>query len=89
MSEYEEAGTGDKDARDFLAMRAENRLRDGSALKAETSVFAKPIGSFERHTKVLIVHRAVSVLLNCWLNFHMIYTGCGQNAAGETGVDRW
>jgi len=29
MSEYSEPGTGDKDARDYIAMRQEKRRRDG------------------------------------------------------------
>lgn len=54
MSEYQESGSGDKDARDFIRMRAENRLRGNEATIEEMSAFDKPIGGFERHTKVTI-----------------------------------
>lgn len=52
MNEYEESGSGDKDARDYIKMRAEDRLRGDLARLEEISAFDKPIGSFERHTKV-------------------------------------
>lgn len=53
MSEYYEPGTGDKDARDYIKMRAEDRLRGDIAHLEEVSAFDKPIGSFEQHTKVI------------------------------------
>lgn len=52
MSEYYEPGTGDKDAKDYIRMRAEDRLRGGIAHLEEISAFDNPIGSFEHHTKV-------------------------------------
>ena len=52
MSEYSERGTGDKDARDFIQMRAEQRLRNNKIHTVESSAFEKPIGSFEKYTKV-------------------------------------
>ncbi|XP_067933820.1 G patch domain-containing protein 3-like [Watersipora subatra] len=51
MSEYYEPGTGDKDAQDYIKMRAEDRLRGDIAHLEEVSAFDKPIGSFEQHTK--------------------------------------
>lgn len=52
MSEYYEPGTGDKDARDFIKMRKEKRVRDDIAHLEELSSFDKPIGAFEKHTRV-------------------------------------
>ena len=52
MSEYYEAGTGDKDARDYIKMRKEQRARDDLANLEELSSFDKAIGAFEKHTRV-------------------------------------
>ena len=52
MSEYYEPGTGDKDARDYIKMRKEQRARDDLANLEELSSFDKPIGAFEKHTRV-------------------------------------
>lgn len=52
MSEYTQAGSGDMDARDFIQMRKEDRLRNDIARLEEISAFDKPIGTFERHTRV-------------------------------------
>ncbi len=46
MSVYSEVGGGDKDARDYVAMRQEKRRRAGDE---DTDI--KSIGEFERHTK--------------------------------------
>ena len=54
MSEYYEPGTGDKDSRDYIRLRAEDRLRGDIANLQELSAFDKPIGAFEQHTKVFI-----------------------------------
>lgn len=40
---------GDKDARDSVRMRLEQRLRDG---QEDGSVVERQVGTFERHTKV-------------------------------------
>lgn len=48
MSGYYEPGAGDKDARDFITMRREQRSRAGTSTE---SVFDKPIGRFENHTR--------------------------------------
>ncbi|XP_069080167.1 G patch domain-containing protein 3 [Pleurodeles waltl] len=48
MSVYYEDGAGDKDARDSVRMRQEQRRRDG--LEEDTGL-GKPVGTFERYTK--------------------------------------
>ncbi|NXK86012.1 GPTC3 protein, partial [Formicarius rufipectus] len=48
MSIYYDRDGGDKDARDSVRMRLEQRLRDGLE---ERSVSGQQIGTFERHTK--------------------------------------
>ncbi|XP_008835059.1 G patch domain-containing protein 3 [Nannospalax galili] len=48
MSIYYEKDGGDKDARDFVQMRLEQRLRDG---QEDGSVIGRQVGTFERHTK--------------------------------------
>ncbi len=52
MSEYYEPGTGDRDARDFITIRREERRRGGLATEREESLFSADIGKFEKHTKV-------------------------------------
>ncbi|XP_044142105.1 G patch domain-containing protein 3 [Bufo gargarizans] len=47
MSEYYEPGTGDKDAKDFVKMRAETRRREG----LDTAGQRLDLGGFERYTK--------------------------------------
>ena len=51
-SEYEQPGSGDKDARDASDMRRSNDFRSG---RSNESVFKKPksgkLGNFEHHTK--------------------------------------
>ncbi|XP_076369388.1 G patch domain-containing protein 3-like [Tachypleus tridentatus] len=48
MAGYYEPGAGDKDARDFLQMRRETRLRNGID---DDDDFNRKIGFFENHTK--------------------------------------
>ncbi|XP_003127767.4 GPN-loop GTPase 2 [Sus scrofa] len=48
MSVYYDADGGDKDARDSVQMRLEQRLRDG---QEAGSVIRHQVGTFERHTK--------------------------------------
>lgn len=48
MSVYYDRDCGDKDARDFVQMRLERRLRDG---QEDGSVIKRQVGTFERHTK--------------------------------------
>ncbi|XP_041378693.1 G patch domain-containing protein 3-like [Gigantopelta aegis] len=48
MSGYYEDGAGDKDARDYLTLRQEQRRRDGTE---DTDRFSAGIGKFEKHTK--------------------------------------
>ncbi|XP_033113500.1 G patch domain-containing protein 3-like [Anneissia japonica] len=45
---YYEKNGGDKDARDYVQMRLEQRLRSG---EQKISAFSKKIGAFEKHTK--------------------------------------
>lgn len=40
---------GDKDARDYVQMRLEQRLRGG---QEDGSVIGRQVGAFEHHTKV-------------------------------------
>ena len=49
MSIYEDPEAGDKDARDYIAMRREKRIRDGTD---PTDLPKTGIGKFEKHTKV-------------------------------------
>ena len=49
MEIYADPDAGDKDARDYVAMRQEKRRRDG---KEDTDMFTAGIGKFEKHTKV-------------------------------------
>lgn len=46
---YGSSDGGDKDARDSIQMRLEQRLRDG---QEDGSVIGRHVGTFERHTKV-------------------------------------
>lgn len=48
MSVYYDRDAGDKDARDSVQMRLEQRLRDG---QEDGSVVERQVGTFERHTK--------------------------------------
>lgn len=48
MSVYYDRDAGDKDARDSVRMRLEQRLRDG---QEDGSVIEHQVGTFERHTK--------------------------------------
>ncbi|KFO37694.1 G patch domain-containing protein 3 [Fukomys damarensis] len=48
MSVYYDRDGGDKDARDSVQMRLEQRLRDG---QEEVSVIERQVGTFERYTK--------------------------------------
>ncbi|PNI24453.1 GPATCH3 isoform 1, partial [Pan troglodytes] len=48
MSVYYDRDGGDKDARDSVQMRLEQRLRDG---QEDGSVIERQVGTFERHTK--------------------------------------
>ncbi|XP_069935124.1 G patch domain-containing protein 3 [Oryctolagus cuniculus] len=48
MSIYYDRGAGDKDARDAVQMRLEQRLREG---REDGSVIERQVGTFERHTK--------------------------------------
>ncbi|XP_037356944.1 G patch domain-containing protein 3 isoform X2 [Talpa occidentalis] len=48
MSVYYDRDGGDKDARDSVQMRLEQRLRDG---REDGSVIERQVGTFERHTK--------------------------------------
>lgn len=48
MSIYYDRDAGDKDARDSVRMRLEQRLRDG---QEDGSVVERQVGTFERHTK--------------------------------------
>lgn len=48
MSVYYDRDGGDKDARDAVQMRLEQRLRDG---QEDCSVMEHQVGTFERHTK--------------------------------------
>ncbi|XP_004478821.1 G patch domain-containing protein 3 isoform X1 [Dasypus novemcinctus] len=48
MSVYYDRDGGDKDARDSVQMRLEQRLRDG---QEDGSVIQRQVGTFERHTK--------------------------------------
>ncbi|XP_006975689.1 G patch domain-containing protein 3 [Peromyscus maniculatus bairdii] len=48
MSVYYDKDGGDKDARDSIHMRLEQRLRDG---QEDGSVIGRHVGTFERHTK--------------------------------------
>uniref|UniRef100_A0A8C5K120 G patch domain containing 3 n=1 Tax=Jaculus jaculus TaxID=51337 RepID=A0A8C5K120_JACJA len=48
MSVYYDKDGGDKDARDSVKMRLEQRLRDG---EEDGSVIGHQVGTFERHTK--------------------------------------
>ncbi|XP_004592418.2 G patch domain-containing protein 3 [Ochotona princeps] len=48
MSVYYDRDAGDKDARDSVRMRLEQRLRDG---QEDGSVVERQVGTFERHTK--------------------------------------
>ena len=49
MEIYTDPDAGDKDARDYIAMRQEKRRRAG---REDTDMFTAGIGKFERHTKV-------------------------------------
>ncbi|XP_029427243.1 G patch domain-containing protein 3 isoform X2 [Rhinatrema bivittatum] len=49
MSIYYDQGAGDKDSRDFMQMKLEQRRREG--LECE-SILEQPVGTFERYTKV-------------------------------------
>ena len=49
MSIYTDPDAGDKDARDFIAMRQETRRRAGLE---DTDMYTAGIGKFEKHTKV-------------------------------------
>ena len=61
MSVYYEPGAGDKDARDFVAMREEAMLRSG---QKEPVIEKGCIGQFEKFSKVsLILSLAVYLLL--------------------------
>ena len=53
MEIYTDADAGDKDARDYMAMRQERRRREG---KEDTDMFTAGIGKFEKYTKVYLLH---------------------------------
>ena len=54
MSVYYDANGGDKDARDMVTMRRENRRRAGRQISHSdpNDTFESAIGKFERHSKV-------------------------------------
>jgi len=54
MSVYYDPGGGDKDARDMVAMRRENKRRAGrqNSNADNDETFQSAIGKFERHSKV-------------------------------------
>ena len=61
MSVYYESGAGDKDARDFVAMREEAMLRSG---QKDPVIEKGDIGQFEKFSKVsLVLSLAVYLLL--------------------------
>lgn len=58
MSGYYDHSSGDKDARDFIAIQREKRLRED---KDPVTSKEPGIGSFEKHTKVRFEQHNVMV----------------------------
>ena len=52
MSGYYESGGGDKDARDYIEIRQEQRRRKGQET-TDRFMAGLNTGTFERHTKVI------------------------------------
>lgn len=83
------------DARDFVRMQYERRLREGLE---DTSVHSQTIGSFERFTKVsgcfMLLSGSSSLLLFLFwpnsYNFPLIcLEGIWSSRDGEAGLEGW
>lgn len=83
------------DARDFVRMQYERRLREGLE---DTSVHSQTIGSFERFTKVsgcfMLLSDSSSLLLFLfWPNFYyfplICLEGIWPSRDGEAGLEGW